>query len=176
MAAGDAAAGVESVEVYGDLVWSLARRFSRSESDARDATQDIFRALWDAAPDYDPEDTREPLFVAMTARRLLLERRPAESTEPASYPPVERCAAGGDAAEPQLDDSEELAPVRHALAELPPERRRALELAVVGGYTHPQIARALDLPLETVQSHIRLGLLRVRAEMYAAEATASEPS
>ena len=45
IASGDSAAVRECIEQYGALVWSLARRLSRSPSDAEDATQEIFGYL-----------------------------------------------------------------------------------------------------------------------------------
>jgi RNA polymerase sigma-70 factor (ECF subfamily) len=64
--------------------------------------------------------------------------------------------------------------VGRALADLPDERRRALELAVVSGSSHQAIAEALELPLETVQAQVRLGLLRVRAAMHEAASHEAE--
>jgi RNA polymerase sigma-70 factor (ECF subfamily) len=176
VAAGDAAAGVECVQVYGGLVWSLARRFTSSESEAREATLAVFRALWEPAPDWDADYAPEAIFVAMTARRLLLERRPDVSSETARSEPGELRGASGDIADQPVELALELASVRRALEELPPECRRALELAVLSDCTHAQIAQALELPLEVVQSHVRLGLMRVRAETYAADENAGELS
>jgi RNA polymerase sigma-70 factor (ECF subfamily) len=52
--------------------------------------------------------------------------------------------------------------VRAALAELPEEQRQALALAYFRGYTHREIATALDLPLGTVKTRIRLAMQKLR--------------
>ena len=46
---------------------------------------------------------------------------------------------------------------------LRPEERHVLDLGVVEGYTHSQIAEKLSMPLGTVKSHMRRGLLRLQA-------------
>ena len=52
--------------------------------------------------------------------------------------------------------------VRAAVAQLPPEQQQALALAYFGGYTHRQVADALDQPLGTIKSRIRLAIQKLR--------------
>jgi RNA polymerase sigma-70 factor (ECF subfamily) len=57
--------------------------------------------------------------------------------------------------------------VREALAALPDEQRRTLELAYFGGLTHNEIARQMEVPLGTVKGRMRIGLEKVRSFLLA---------
>ena len=59
---------------FGGLVWSLARRVTRSTAEADDAVQEIFVDLWRSASRFDPSIANETTFVAMIARRRLIDR------------------------------------------------------------------------------------------------------
>jgi len=74
IAGGDSAAVRECIDRYGALIWSLARRLSRSSPDAEDATQEIFLDLWRNAGRFDESKGSEKLFIAMLARRRLIDR------------------------------------------------------------------------------------------------------
>ena len=67
IAGGDSAAVRECIEQYGALVWSLARRLSRSPSDAEDATQEIFLDIWRSAGRFDASQGSDKVFIAMIA-------------------------------------------------------------------------------------------------------------
>ena len=74
VAGGDAGAVRECLDAYGGLVWSLARRLSPGEAEAEDAVQEIFIELWSKAGRYDEGRASETTFVAMIARRRLIDR------------------------------------------------------------------------------------------------------
>ncbi|MEL6543477.1 MAG: sigma-70 family RNA polymerase sigma factor [Myxococcota bacterium] len=74
IAAGDAAAVRACVSTYGGLVWSLARRHLSNEADAEEAVQDAFMSLWKSADRFDPDRAEEATFVAMIARRRIIDR------------------------------------------------------------------------------------------------------
>jgi RNA polymerase sigma-70 factor (ECF subfamily) len=151
------------VEAYGPLVWSLARRASPTTADAEDAVQEIFLDLWKSGPRFDPARSSEAAFVALVARRRLLDRartrRRRPSTEHASDPsilPLAPIEVG------RAEICVEASRAAAALAKLRPEQREVLLLATVDGLTHEEIAASKGLPLGTVKAHARRGLLRVR--------------
>jgi RNA polymerase sigma factor (sigma-70 family) len=162
IATGDSAAVRECIARYGGLVWSLARRFLGNSTDAEDAVQDVFVDLWRNAAKYDPSKSAEPTFITMVARRRLIDRKRRTARVPVASPleadPPGRSGDGESAAEL----SDEAARAAEALRGLKDEQRRVIGMAIYQGLTHEEIATATGLPLGTVKTHIRRGLLRIR--------------
>jgi RNA polymerase sigma-70 factor, ECF subfamily len=60
---------------------------------------------------------------------------------------------------------EDAANVRQALLELPEEQRQAVEMAFFDGLTHMEIAEKTSVPLGTIKTRIRLGLMKIRDQL-----------
>ncbi len=164
VAAGDATAVRVCLERYGRLVYGMARRRLGSDADAEDATQDVFIAVWKSAARFDPRAASELTFVAMIARRTLIDRHRRRQARP---PELVLAEPPPDAVEPTrvCEVRDELTRVRAVLDELPPVQRRVLLMAVSDGATHAEIAAETGLPLGTVKTHIRRGLLYARERL-----------
>jgi RNA polymerase sigma-70 factor, ECF subfamily len=163
VAEGDEGAIAECLDRYGGLVWSLARRLSPSEGDAEDATQEIFVDLWKSAGRYDAAIVSEASFVAMIARRRLIDRRRSRQRRPEEAP-LEQA----EAVFPE-NNTEAYADARvalRALDALSPEQRDILVLSAVQGLSHAEIAQHRQLPLGTVKARARRALLKVRALLF----------
>ncbi|MDB6086120.1 MAG: polymerase, sigma-24 subunit, subfamily [Gammaproteobacteria bacterium] len=165
IAGGDSAAVRECIDQYGALVWSLARRLSRTVADAEDATQEIFLDIWRSAARFDASQGSDKLFIAMIARRRLIDRLRKATAEPPMDPiEVLETAAWSDpgtASETSLEAGQAM----RALAELRPEQRQVLELGLLQGLSQTEISTRLGMPLGTVKSYMRRGLIRVREFM-----------
>lgn len=162
IAAGDAAAVRECLDRHGPLVWSLVRRFVRDRAEAEDAAQEIFISLWKSASRFDPAIASESTFVAMVARRRLIDRTRAAARAPRSEPLEGALELGTDAPRERLDAALDATRAARAFEALSPDQRRVLELSVLGGQTHQEIVQTTGMPLGTVKSHARRGLLRMR--------------
>jgi len=162
VASGEAAAVELCLDAYGPLVWSLARRLCPRGADAEDVVQEIFITLWKSAARYDPAVASEATWVATVARRKLIDLRRKDGRRGAMAElgvEVPSVALGQDELAERADEA---ARAKRALAELRPDQQRVLELAVVHGLTYEEIAAKLTLPLGTVKTHARRGLMRVR--------------
>jgi len=163
---GDAAAVRECLSRFGPIVWGLARRMSPTRADAEDAAQEIFLDVWAHGGRYDAGRASEEAFVAVIARRRLIDRRRKIQRRPAteSFEAVEE--RRGDLAEASHDGgvevSAEAALAAKAMNELRPEQREVLRLSVAQGLTHEEIAEHTGMPLGTVKAHARRGLIRIR--------------
>ncbi len=169
IAAGDELAVRKCLDVHGGRVWALARRFSADHAEAEDAVQEIFISLWKSAHRYDPEKASEAAFVATIARRRLIDRLRARGAraetvqidEERDEKKEEAGTGGGDPAS-RMEAALDLVRVRDVLDALEPEPRRVIELAVLQGCSHGQVAEATGIALGTVKSHVRRSLIRVR--------------
>jgi RNA polymerase sigma-70 factor (ECF subfamily) len=162
IASGEPGAVRECIDEYGALVWSLARRLSRTPSDAEDATQEIFLDIWRSAGRFDATQGTDKTFIAMIARRRLIDRLRKTSNEP-PMDPVEvletvAWSDPGTASETSLEAGQ----AARALLELRPEQRQVLELGLLHGLSQSEIAARLEMPLGTVKSFMRRGLMKVR--------------
>jgi RNA polymerase sigma-70 factor (ECF subfamily) len=158
---GDSAAVQEVITRYGGLVWSLARRLGLPESETEDAVHEVFTELWRNGRRYDPTIASETAFVATIARRRLIDRRRKISRQPPKQQVTEAVVAETRAPDrPEL--GEEAARAAKAFATLTTEQQRVLRLSVYEGLSHELIARSTGLPLGTVKTHARRGLIKLR--------------
>jgi RNA polymerase sigma factor (sigma-70 family) len=162
IAAGEPTAVDAFLRRHTHMVWGLARRFCRSAEDAEDATQDIFVEVWKSAARYDANAGSEVTFLMTIARRRLIDRARRQGRRPAA----ELLEDAGTIAAPAVRDRAELHDevqrAQAALAQLRPEQREVLDLALGQGRTHQEISAAIGIPLGTVKSHARRGLIRLR--------------
>lgn len=164
IAAGDGTAVALCLQKYGNLVWSTARRWSASNSDAEDAVQEIFIDVWKCAGSYDPELASEATFVMLIARRRLIDRRRRRQivTEPLDESASDGCVGGDRDPGEFAEMCEEAAVASEFLSELREDERRVLELSVHEGLSHQEIATLVGMPLGSVKTNIRRGLGRLR--------------
>jgi RNA polymerase sigma-70 factor (ECF subfamily) len=158
VAAGDTAARRECVDAFGPLVWALARKFSPSDADAEDAVQEIFISLLDSAPRFDPTRSSEAGFVAMIARRRLIDqlrkRRPHVPFVDDDHAYQPHVFSAGRLESQRIESS---------FSGLKPDQQRVLWMAAVEGFSQVEIAEQTGLPLGTVKAHARRGLEKLRA-------------
>ncbi|MAY73985.1 MAG: RNA polymerase subunit sigma-24 [Phycisphaerae bacterium] len=182
VAAGDQSAFEECIDRFGGLVWSLARRQCRDRSEAEDAVQDVFISVWRSAGRYDARLGSESTFVATIARRRLIDRIRRKQRRPEQgqvSPEISEAivADGGVEGSGERIERDEAALAAHeALRELSPDQQRVLRLSIMHGLSHEKIAESLDMPLGTVKTHIRRGMLKARKLIAERKAASDESS
>ncbi|MHC4975677.1 MAG: RNA polymerase sigma factor [Planctomycetota bacterium] len=155
----------DAMQRYGGLVWSIARRLSSDDSEAEEAMQEVFVDLWRHAARFDESKASEKTFVAMIARRRVIDglRKSTRRRERERGLGEEQAAAvSAPARESAVDTSESAELAFEAFAELREEQQQVLRMSLQHGLTHEEIAEALSMPLGTVKTHARRGLQRVR--------------
>jgi len=162
IASGDRTAVDDCLKAYGGLVWSIARKMLRNTEEAEDAVQEIFIDIWKNAERFDASRASETTFVAMIARRRLIDkirystrRISADSLDDVLLEPFTR-------SDKQMQTSIEAQQAAEAMRTLRPEQQQVLRLSIVEGMSHQEISDATGLPLGTVKTHARRGLIQVR--------------
>jgi RNA polymerase sigma-70 factor (ECF subfamily) len=148
-------------------LYAVALRILRDARESEDVVQEVFLTLWEKADTFAPE--RGSAFswaVALTRNRAIdrIRMRHRRSELLAARSP-EELGYETNAAADSADDlwlKEKAFTVRTAVAALPSDQQRALELAFFSGLTQQQIADTLNEPLGTVKARIRRGLLKLR--------------
>jgi RNA polymerase sigma-70 factor (ECF subfamily) len=167
IAAGERDAVDACIERYSRLVWSLARGLSRDPNEVEDVVQEIFIDVWKSAARFDPRKASETTFVATIARRRVIDRRRRTSRQPEVEAVEDDSEVVEDRALDVLGEREEAEQALSVVESLDPPRRKVLLMAIVEGLTHTQIAGKTGLPLGTVKSHARRGLLEVAERLRA---------
>ena len=162
IAAGDPSAVGGCLEQYRGLVWSMVRRSVGNHADSEDAVQDIFIDLWRHAGSFDATVAAESTFVATVARRRLIDRHRRRERRPEAVPLGADPVASVRSEAERLETLEEAQRVRGMIERLRPEQRQVLELSFDQGMSQQEIADATRLPLGTVKTHARRGLVRLR--------------
>ena len=162
IASGQKSAVQECLDAYGGLIWSLARRMLRNTEEAEDAVQEIFIDIWKNAERFDAAQSSETTFVAMIARRRLIDRMRREHRQPNTDSLEDILTEPSGDNDRDIQVGVEAKEAAQAMKNLRPEQRQVLHLSIVQGLTHQEIADALKMPLGTVKTHARRGLMQVR--------------
>lgn len=175
IALGDRDAVTDCLDKYGGLVWSIARKMLRNSDDAEDAVQEIFVDIWKNAERFDESQSSETTFIAMIARRRIIDRirRMNRRITADSFEDVVAEPESRDDKRVQL--SVEAGQAAEALRSLKPEQQRVLQLSIVQGLSHQEIADLTGMPLGTVKTHARRGILQAR-EMLGLKGVGKEAS
>jgi RNA polymerase sigma-70 factor, ECF subfamily len=169
--AGDETALRTAYREHASAVFGLAMRVLANEALAEEATQDVFVRLWEQPDRFDAERGTLRAFLLAIAHSRAVERVRAEDSirrrhETALRQPV--VPANDDPARNLVVRDVQDA-VRRALAELPDDQRRAIEMAYYEGLSYRDVAAALSEPEGTVKYRIRTGMQKMRAALQAVE-------
>jgi RNA polymerase sigma-70 factor (ECF subfamily) len=162
IASGDKTAVQECLNTYGGLVWSLARRMLANVNEAEDAVQEIFIDIWKTAERFDNSKSSETTYIAMIARRRLIDRMRKTSRQPHIDSFEDILVKPSENEDKTMQTNIEANQAAEAMRDLRPEQQKVLHLSIVQGFSHQEISDALKMPLGTVKTHARRGLIEVR--------------
>ena len=149
------------IEKYGNLVWSIGRKFLYKESDVEDAVQEVFIAIWKAAEKFDHTKASEVTFISMIARRRFIDYLRKVSKH-RNLQSIDEDNGQELFKESILNESTDLQLIKDAIGTLEIEDQELLKLSISQGYSHSEIAKLLNIPLGTVKTRIRRNLIKLK--------------
>lgn len=167
VAARDAKALETLYDRYSHTLLALSMRVLHRRDQAEDVLINVFWEVWNRAERYDPA-RGAPLTYLMTLTRCrAIDRHRRVGTmaiaslDSQEYP-TESLQAQADNPLNQAASAEQRVRIQAAISQLSDVQRNAIELSFFEGLSHSEIAEKTQLPLGTVKSHIRLGLIHLR--------------
>lgn len=157
----------ELYDRYARLVFGLALNSVGDPTTAEEITQDVFVRVWQRAGQYQADRGKVSTWLTSITRYRAIDQLRRRGSRPeqhsvawASVPPGDHPATNGPEKAVSLNLERER--VRGAVAQLPEEQKTVLALAYFQGLSQSEIANALDLPLGTVKTRVRLGMQKLR--------------
>lgn len=150
---------------YAARMLGLTTRILGERDEAEDVLQEVFLQVWRSPRRFDPSRGTVLTWLLVLARSRAIDRlrglRRRGRGREVSIDETPLASESTDL-ERSVETAQQGAVVRRALGDLPPEQRRALELAYFGGYTQSEIADLTGAPLGTVKTRLRQGMMKLR--------------
>lgn len=158
----DRAAFEQLFGYFAPRIKTLMRRSGMDDATAEELAQEALLAVWRKAHMFDPETTGAAAWIFTIARNLRIDALRRGRGQEASDIDAEFLLDGAVGADVVVAVGERESRVRRALAALPPEQVRVVELSFYQEQAHGEIATALGIPLGTVKSRLRLAMAKLR--------------
>ena len=157
----------ELYDRYSRLVYSVALNTLADTARAEEVTQDVFLRVWEKGKTYDVAQGRVVTWLTSIARHrsidIYRQSRRHQMDLQVSWQEAEAHDPPGEVnVELDVDLLQRQEHIRRAVMQLPDEQKQALGMAFFQGLSHQQIAEALNQPLGTVKTRIRLGMQKLR--------------
>jgi RNA polymerase sigma-70 factor (ECF subfamily) len=157
LSAGDDEAIGEVFDRYASFVFGLARRVTAIRALAEDVVQEVFTALWCHPDRFDAARGSLRAFLGVLTHRRAVDAVRSDARRAAREERHGALEAGeASAGQDNIEAAALVDIVRKAIARLPVDQRRAVELAYIGGHTHRELASLLGIPEGTAKSRLRL--------------------
>jgi RNA polymerase sigma-70 factor (ECF subfamily) len=160
----DGSAIGELYDRHSGLLYGLILRILRNRSEAEEVLQEVFVQVWTRAETYNVELGAPVAWLVRIARNRAIDQIRANSVR-ARTVEASPLPAPVETPEARAVMSEQQRAVARALETLPPEQRELIEHAYFQGLTQSELAERFHLPLGTVKTRVRTGMMTLRREL-----------
>lgn len=164
VAVGDEKAFAKVYDAVAGPVLGVIRAVLRDQAQSEEVAQEVLVEMWRTAPRYRPDRGTAMNWILTLAHRRAIDRvRSAEAAAARDHRAalLDRTPEYDEVIE-QVEARLEREQVRRCLRTLTEIQRQAVTLAYYRGLTYREVAQALTLPLGTVKTRLRDGLIRLR--------------
>ncbi|MCF2527561.1 ECF RNA polymerase sigma factor SigK [Yinghuangia sp. KLBMP8922] len=164
VARGDTAAFEAVYARVSPVVLGVVLRVLRDPAQSEEVAQEVLVEIWRSAARFDAARGSAGAWVCTMAHRRAVDRVRSAQSAADREERVGRQAevAAYDEVAEEVEARMEREQVRRCLASLTELQRESITLAYYGGYTYREVAELLDVPLGTVKTRLRDGLIRMR--------------
>ncbi len=164
VALGDEAAFEQLYDAVAPRVFGLVRRVVRDPAQSQEVTQEVFLDIWEQASRFDPDKGKAMSWILVIAHRKAVDRVRASqaSTDRDLRQGIKEYQESYEDVADTVESQLEAERVQQALKSLTSAQQEAISLAYYGGYTHQEVAELLQVPVGTVKTRIRDGMIRMR--------------
>lgn len=166
LAAGDEFAFAQLYDCTNRIIYGLAMRMLRDSSSAEDLTMEVYLQVWRTASQYDSQRGTVTSWLVMLVRSRALDylrsRKARRANLEENVDDVLNLYDSRPTPELVSLEAGRSRMVQKAMADLAPEQREAIELAYFSGLSHSEMAERTGLPLGTVKTRIRSGMIHLR--------------
>lgn len=165
VAGGSQSALAEVYQKTSAKLFGICIRILGERGEAEDALQDIFISVWRKAGTFDAAKASPITWLAALARNRSIDRKRSRASRAPAAPLGDEAMEVADEAPHALaglETAEEAGRIALCLGELEERQNRAIRAAFYEGLSYPEAARRSDVPLGTMKSWVRRGLLRLR--------------
>jgi RNA polymerase sigma-70 factor, ECF subfamily len=156
----------ELYDEHSRLLFGLILRILKDRAEAEEVLQEVFVQAWTRAGTYNLQLGSPAGWLVGIARNRAIDRLRANSVRVRTIDAVPG-PAPVETPEGSAAVSERRRDVQLALDVLPVDQRELIELAYFLGFTHSELAARFNLPLGTVKTRIRTGMLALRGQLEA---------
>lgn len=150
---------------FGPRVKALMLKAGADHALAEDLVQDVMMAVWRKVELYAPERGAVSTWIFTIARNARIDRLRRHSSRP--YEDLESLDLPSDVptGEDEVHANQTAERVGEAIAELPDDQRKIVELAFLHDKSQSEISEELAVPLGTVKSRMRLAYQKLKVTL-----------